>query len=121
MEQTILITGSNGLLGQKLVHLLSQFPEIKLIATAKGPNRLTGDLNYTYVSLDITNELEVLEVFKTYKPDALIHTAAMTNVDTCEADPEGCELLNVTAVFGTAIEYTKIIGITIVHPAFVKY
>lgn len=98
MEQTILITGSNGLLGQKLVHLLSQFPEIKLIATAKGPNRLTGDLNYTYVSLDITNELEVLEVFKTYKPDALIHTAAMTNVDTCEADPEGCELLNVTAV-----------------------
>ena len=45
MEQTILITGSNGLLGQKLVHLLSQFPEIKLIATAKGPNRLTGDLN----------------------------------------------------------------------------
>ena len=27
MEQTILITGSNGLLGQKLVHLLSQFPE----------------------------------------------------------------------------------------------
>ena len=98
MEQTILITGSNGLLGQKLVHLLSQFPEIKLIATAKGPNRLTGNLKYTYVSLDITNELEVLEVFKTYQPNALIHTAAMTNVDTCEADPEGCELLNVTAV-----------------------
>jgi dTDP-4-dehydrorhamnose reductase len=57
MEQTILITGSNGLLGQKLVHLLSQFPEIKLIATAKGPNRLTGNLKYTYVSLDITNEV----------------------------------------------------------------
>jgi dTDP-4-dehydrorhamnose reductase len=98
MEQTILITGSNGLLGQKLVHLLSQFPDIKLIATAKGPNRLTGNLNYTYVSLDITNELEVLEVFKTYQPHALIHTAAMTNVDTCEMDPAGCELLNVTAV-----------------------
>ena len=98
MEQTILITGSNGLLGQKLVHLLSQFPEIKLIATAKGPNRLTGNLKYTYVSLDITNEVEVFEVFKTYQPDAVIHTAAMTNVDTCEADPEGCELLNVTAV-----------------------
>ena len=98
MEQTILITGSNGLLGQKLVHLLSQFPAIKLIATAKGPNRLTGNLNYTYVSLDITNEVDVLQVFKTYQPNALIHTAAMTNVDTCEADPERCELLNVTAV-----------------------
>jgi dTDP-4-dehydrorhamnose reductase len=98
MEQTILITGSNGLLGQKLVHLLSQFPEVKLIATAKGPNRLTDELKYTYVSLDITNEQDVLDVFKTYQPNALIHTAAMTNVDTCETDPEGCELLNVTAV-----------------------
>jgi len=98
MEQTILITGSNGLLGQKLVHLLSQFPEVKLIASAKGPNRLTDELKYTYVSLDITNEQDVLDVFKTYQPNALIHTAAMTNVDTCETDPEGCELLNVTAV-----------------------
>jgi dTDP-4-dehydrorhamnose reductase len=98
MEQTVLITGSNGLLGQKLVHLLSQFPEVKLIATAKGPNRLTDELKYTYVSLDITNEQDVLDVFKTYQPNALIHTAAMTNVDTCETDPEGCELLNVTAV-----------------------
>lgn len=98
MEQTILITGSNGLLGQKLVHLLSQFPEIKLIATAKGPNRLSGNLNYTYVSLDITNEQDVMDVFKIYTPDALIHTAAMTNVDTCEVDPAACELLNVSAV-----------------------
>jgi dTDP-4-dehydrorhamnose reductase len=40
----------------------------------------------------------VNQVFETYKPNMVIHTAAMTNVDMCETDPEGCELLNVTAV-----------------------
>ncbi|MHA8060295.1 SDR family oxidoreductase [Aquirufa beregesia] len=98
MKKRILITGSNGLLGQKLVQLLVKQADIDLIATAKGPNRLVSNSGYTYVSLDITQEKEVMEVFQEYQPDVLIHTAAMTNVDTCEVDPAGCELLNVTAV-----------------------
>ena len=98
MKQRVLITGSNGLLGQKLVQLLSQESEIELIATARGANRLPVSSDYQYVSLDITQEAEVNQIFDTYKPHMLIHTAAMTNVDTCETDPEGCKLLNVTAV-----------------------
>lgn len=98
MKQRVLITGSNGLLGQKLVQLLSQESEIELIATARGANRLPVSSDYLYVSLDITQEAEVNQVFETYKPNMVIHTAAMTNVDMCETDPEGCELLNVTAV-----------------------
>lgn len=98
MKKRVLITGSNGLLGQKLVQLLSQESEIDLIATARGANRLPASSDYQYVSLDITQESEVNQVFDAYKPHMLIHTAAMTNVDTCETDPEGCELLNVTAV-----------------------
>ena len=98
MKQRVLITGSNGLLGQKLVQLLSQESEIELIATARGANRLPASSDYLYVSLDITQEAEVNQVFETYKPNMVIHTAAMTNVDTCETDSAGCELLNVTAV-----------------------
>jgi len=98
MKQQVLITGSNGLLGQKLVQLLSQESEIELIATARGANRLPVSSEYLYVSFDITQEAEVNQVFETYKPNMVIHTAAMTNVDMCETDPEGCELLNVTAV-----------------------
>jgi dTDP-4-dehydrorhamnose reductase len=40
MKKRILITGSNGLLGQKLVDLLTQKPDVELIATARGINRL---------------------------------------------------------------------------------
>nr|GFD29266.1 hypothetical protein [Tanacetum cinerariifolium] len=36
----ILLTGSNGLLGQKLVALLRQQPEVAVVATARGINRL---------------------------------------------------------------------------------
>ncbi len=98
MKKTILITGANGLLGQKLVELLVQESTVDLIATARGENRLPKTNGYRYVSLDITQSNEVYSVFETYKPDVVIHTAAMTNVDTCETDQSGCELLNVTAV-----------------------
>lgn len=98
MKKTVLITGANGLLGQKLVELLVQESTVDLIATAKGENRLPNVHGYQYVSLDITNADEIKTVFDTYQPQVVIHTAAMTNVDTCETDQSGCELLNVTAV-----------------------
>lgn len=94
----ILVTGSNGLLGQKLVHKLSQDSEVELIATARGENRLKKASGYIYHSLDITNETEVASTIAEIKPDVVINTAAMTNVDACEADKEGCDKLNVDAV-----------------------
>ncbi len=94
----ILVTGSNGLLGQKLVHKLSTDPEVELIATARGENRLKKASGYTYRPLDITNQDEVAQTIAEVKPDVVINTAAMTNVDACEADREGCDKLNVDAV-----------------------
>ena len=44
----LLITGANGLLGQKLVALLTQTPGIDLVATARGQNRLPTTDGYTY-------------------------------------------------------------------------
>ena len=94
----ILITGSNGLLGQKLINLLAGKAGYQLLATAKGENRL-GDIGkpYNYKALDITNINEVDKIVTDFKPDFIIHTAAMTNVDQCETDKEGCTLLNVSA------------------------
>lgn len=96
--KTILITGSNGLLGQKLVYALIGRKDVQLIATSVGDNRLTEKKGYTYEPLDITNKAEVETVFKKYKPDVIINTAAMTNVDACESKKEECWALNVTAV-----------------------
>lgn len=97
-KKRILITGSNGLLGQKLVELLIQKPGIQLIATARGDNRLPFVQGYEYHPLDITDAAQVHEVLELTKPDVVIHTAAMTNVDQCESEKETCWAQNVKAV-----------------------
>ncbi len=99
MQKKILITGSNGLLGQKLVQLLIEKEGVELIATAAGNNRLKNEhSDYLYESMDVTSEQNVNKIFDKYQPDILIHTAAMTNVDTCETDLQGCQKLNVDSV-----------------------
>lgn len=95
----ILITGANGLLGQKLVTLLTDKPHIEVVATSKGSNRITYELPpYTYHSLDITQPDQVDQIISMEKPDVIIHTAAMTNVDECELNQDICWQLNVQAV-----------------------
>lgn len=98
LKKKILITGSNGLLGQKLVAQISNSKEYDLIATSRGKNRISKVTGFTYEPMDITSEQDVTRVFDTYQPDALINTAAMTNVDACESDKGGCWELNVIAV-----------------------
>jgi len=94
----ILITGSNGLLGQKLVKQLKAHADFDLIATSRGGNRISNQEGYTYHPMNITDAKDVSEVFAKFQPQVVINTAAMTNVDACESDKEGCWELNVTAV-----------------------
>lgn len=96
--QTILVTGTNGLLGQKILYQLKALPDVRLIASSKGVNRTKEKNGYVYVDLDITNSEQLAEVFEAYKPDTLINTAAFTNVDACELNKEACWKLNVDAV-----------------------
>ncbi|MDX2188889.1 MAG: SDR family oxidoreductase [Bacteroidota bacterium] len=111
MKKTILITGSNGLLGQKLVELIVEKGEFRLIATGRGNNRLAKYQDkYEYESVDITSENEVNAVFEAYEPDVVIHTAAMTNVDECELNKEACWINNVVATRNIAeacLEYNS--------------
>lgn len=94
----VLITGSNGLLGQKIVYNLRERKDVDLYATAIGDNRLISQSGYTFITLDITDKAKVDEVLTTISPDVIINTAAMTNVDACELDQENCWLINVKAV-----------------------
>jgi dTDP-4-dehydrorhamnose reductase len=94
----LLVTGSNGLLGQKLIYRALELDIYQIHATSKGENRLIGQNGYTYHSLDIGNPENVSEVFELVKPDIVIHTAAMTNVDACETDKDSCLRNNVDAV-----------------------
>lgn len=93
----ILVTGANGLLGQKLIALLESDSTIHCIATARTPSA-TPTSPSTFVSLDVTNADQVDRVLGEQRPDVIIHTAAMTMVDLCETEREACWLNNVTAV-----------------------
>lgn len=100
----VLITGSNGLLGQKLLDLYLEVREAQIIATARGVDRFPDwdgfgyPYTYTYQTMDVTNRDEVMLNITRYCPTTVIHTAAMTNVDTCEMEKEECRQLNVESV-----------------------
>jgi len=97
-QKKILITGSNGLLGQKLIELLATEAAILAFASAKDNNRLPFHEGYQYVEMDVTDAQQVEHVVAEIRPDVIIHTAAMTNVDQCEMEKEACWRLNVSAV-----------------------
>lgn len=90
----ILITGANGLLGQKIVKQL-QKRGISYLATSNGENRNTDCPADCYQTMDICKKEEVQDVVTEFYPTHIIHTAAMTNVDACELDAEKCNQVNV--------------------------
>lgn len=93
----ILVTGSNGLLGQKLIGLVSQEKGVELIATAR--EKLSFPLiKGEFYPLDITNSENTESVILKTIPDVVINTAAMTQVDQCETEQEACWKNNVLAV-----------------------
>jgi dTDP-4-dehydrorhamnose reductase len=103
----ILITGSNGLLGQKIVKICLE-RGLNFIATSKGENRNPDCPNINYLSLDISNKLEINNIFQFYYPTDVIHTAAITNVDYCEDHVEECKLINVDStqmLFSACVQY----------------
>jgi len=115
MAKRILITGSNGLLGQKLVALLHTEPEVEIVASSRGPNKLVGLYpNVRFVPLDVTDAAQVAQVLAEVKPSHLIHTAAMTNVDECELHRADCWQKNVMAV-ENLVAVCEVLSVHLVH------
>ncbi len=110
----VLVTGSNGLLGQKLTDLFLQRSDWDLLATGAGGNRHPQQTGYRYQTLDITDAAAMERLLMQELPDVVIHTAAMTQVDDCEFKRDECVSLNVTAVENLARLSTKL-GFHLVH------
>src|SRR5437588_11576091 len=96
--KTILVTGSNGLLGQKIIYSLRNRADVKCIATSKGENRMHAKDGYHFEQLYITDQSQLETIFMRHQPTSVINTAAMTNVDACESKKEECVSINVNAV-----------------------
>jgi dTDP-4-dehydrorhamnose reductase len=112
--KTILVTGSNGLLGQKITSAILSGRQFNLIATSKGLNRFKVTGGYEYATMDILDPADVRAVIEKYKPDSIIHTAALTNVDKCQEQKEMAYQLNVEAV-KTLVEICTEYRIQLIH------
>ena len=87
----ILITGVNGLVGNSLYKLLEESDHIVYSSS----RNIEGLAKY---KVDITNKNEVDSFFESEKPDLVINSAAMADVDLCEEERELCWKVNVEGV-----------------------
>ena len=92
--EKVLITGANGLLGQELVkQLLAK--NYFVIGVSKGAMRFTVDSPlFKYYPVDITDDFYLHDLMFEEKPEIVVHTAAMTQVDECETKEDACLEIN---------------------------
>lgn len=110
----VLITGSNGLLGQKLIQLFSNSPNYMLLLTSRQPASVFADEELQYRQLDTTRRKDVESAVEEFEPDVIVNAAAMTNVDACETDREQAWRSNVTGV-ENLLHAAKLSGARLVH------
>lgn len=92
----ILITGSNGLLGQKLVKTFSSDHQIIGIDLQTEPFISAPNFNYHNLSILEVENLE--ELFSTSGIEVVINAGAYTDVDGCEDNKEKAWSVNVDGV-----------------------
>ncbi len=114
-KKKILVTGANGLLGQKVTEIFNHESSHQLILTdlketAEDPK------GFDYFPMDITKKDDVKDAVKKFMPDIIINNAAYTNVDGCETERELSWKVNVDAVknliISSRINNSKVIHIS---------
>ena len=86
----ILISGASGLLGSKIAEL-AEAEEHQVFSGYFTQEPTFGQP----VRLDITTKKSVSKIVSDIKPDTIIHSAALTNVDECEKNKKLTEEINV--------------------------
>ncbi len=110
----VLVTGSNGLLGQTLVNLLLlEQDRYQVFGISRGVNRNPQE-GFEFISVDITDALLFEKTILEVAPAVLVHTAAMTNVDLCEHEQEACRALNIETI-PVLVAVAKKTGMHVIH------
>lgn len=93
MKKRILITGGTGFLGGHL--LLKARPDWDVYAIHRGQTVDVPGIHW--ISADLTDSGETARVFASVKPHSLIHAAAMSDIDRCQARPDEARCVNTEA------------------------
>jgi dTDP-4-dehydrorhamnose reductase len=86
----LLITGAGGLLGSRLAELAVR--KNFEVHSAYRQHQPTCGIPF---QLDVSDKSQVEKVFRKVNPDAVVHAAALTDVDLCELDKEVAWKINV--------------------------
>ncbi len=97
----VLVTGSNGQLGKELCETLSSIEGYEVIG-------------YDRKTLDISDYSRVKSIVSGFKPDAIINTAAYTNVDGCETDYFTAQSTNIVGARNVA-RAAEVVGAKVIH------
>jgi dTDP-4-dehydrorhamnose reductase len=94
----LLITGASGFLGWHLCQLAQQ--NWQVYGTFHAHAIDLPDI--TSLQVDLTDFSAVSDLFQTLQPDAVIHTAALSQPNLCQANPEASHRINVVAACDVA-------------------
>ncbi|HJP33200.1 MAG: dTDP-4-dehydrorhamnose reductase [Candidatus Latescibacteria bacterium] len=86
----LLVTGAHGLLGRALLQA-DWGADVKRVGCGRHADPV-GDVSCHAV--DLTDADAVVELWRQLRPDRVIHTAALTDVDLCETEPELARRVN---------------------------
>ena len=98
MKKTILITGASGFLGWELCQLASD--QYKVCGTYF--SHPVSNTNWQLVNIDLCNYKQLRELFKTIKPDGVIHAAAAADPNWCQTNPQLSYKINVQLAINIA-------------------
>jgi len=87
----ILLTGASGLLGLNIALALDG-KEHQVFGVSNTPP--LGWANFKTIQAELTGDGVLEKIFTEIKPEAVIHCAAIANVDECETKPELAEAIN---------------------------
>ena len=88
----VAVTGANGLLGGEAVAQLAGRHEV--LAIGRGACRLPAG-PFTWADADLGDGRSVEAALRAFRPEAVLHAGAATDVDACERDPELAWRVNV--------------------------
>ncbi|GAC1668243.1 MAG: dTDP-4-dehydrorhamnose reductase [Candidatus Limnocylindrales bacterium] len=95
----VLITGAAGMLGSS-VYPASVAAGHVVLATDLEPRDVAG---LSMGQLDVREHVQVTEAIDRFRPDQVLHLAAETDLETCEADPDHAFLTNTVGTQNVAV------------------